>query len=108
MDDPDRFGHDPQVQSLRRIFAGMEQAQKPFLEQSGISFLDPRLRSMRKTALGIFEKTWVSAAQKNILTSERDVITLYLYSLSHVLLQNGFKPAPVTPENSALENLVKG
>ena len=85
----DDWGHDPSVQSMRRIFAYMETAQKKLLGRLNISPLDTRLRRWREEAQVLFERTWPLASRKGITGSEDDVASLYLHCLARILLLSG-------------------
>ncbi|MDF1590921.1 MAG: hypothetical protein P1P89_05340 [Desulfobacterales bacterium] len=74
----DKWGRDPAVQQMRRIFTGMEQIQKTLLDQVRISPFDGRLRSVRETALNLFDKAVARAAGKGIRltdTAMKDIFT---------------------------------
>ncbi len=43
----DEWGHDPSVQSMRRVFSWMEEAQQELLGHLDISLFDKRLRNVR-------------------------------------------------------------
>ena len=108
MIDPDTFGHDPQVQYMRRVFAHMEKAQNILLEKIGIACLDGRLRRFREMALKLFEKTWGIAMQRGIVESEEDAAVLYLYCFSHALSTRGITvPPDMLPENKEIQKFVK-
>lgn len=73
----DKWGRDPQVQGMRRIFALMEETQRGILGALGLSPLDRRLRAWRENTLRLFEKTWSQAAEKGRRLGERQVADLY-------------------------------
>ena len=80
----DEWGHDPSVQSMRRVFSFMEEAQRELLSCLNISFLDPRLRRSREQAFELFERTWSKAVRKG-MTGEKDAAPLYLHCLAQTL-----------------------
>ncbi len=77
----DDWGHDPSVQSMRRIFAYMETAQKILLGRLNISPLDTRLRRWRAEAQVLFERIWPLASRGGVVVSEGDT-ALSLFALS--------------------------
>ena len=81
----DEWGQDPSVQSMRRVFAFMEEAQAQLLRDLNISFFDQRLGRGRQQALELFEKTWPLAIKKGIITSEKDAAPFYLHCLVQAL-----------------------
>jgi hypothetical protein len=92
----DEWGHDPSVQSMRRVFSYMETAQQKLLEQLKISLFDQRLRRGREQALELFEKAWPLALRKGMIMSEKDVVPLYTQCLVRALGSIGVE----LPENS--------
>ena len=60
----DEWGHDPSVQSMRRVFSFMEEAQQELLRRLNISLFDKRLRRSREQALELFEQSLASGCQK--------------------------------------------
>lgn len=108
MAETDPFGHDPQAQYLRRVFAHMEKQQNILLEKVGITCLDGRLRRFREIALKLFEKAWEEAMQRGVVKSEEDAAVLYLYCFSQALSTRGITvPADVLPENREIHKFVK-
>lgn len=104
----DPFGHDPQVQYLRRIFAHMEKKQNILLEKVGMTSLDGRLRRFRETALKIFEKAWGEATQRCVVKSEEDAAALYLSCFSRALSASGITvPTDALPEHKEIDRFVK-
>ena len=96
----DDWGHDPSVQSMRRIFARMEAAQKELLGRLNISPLDTRLRRWREEAQVLFERTWPLASRKGIAESEDDASSLYVHCLARTLHLNGIEvPNEALPTN---------
>jgi len=81
----DAWGHDPSVQSMRRVFSCMEEAQQQLLMDLKISLFDQRLRLGRQQALELFEQAWPLAIRKGIITSEKDAVPVYLHCLAHGL-----------------------
>jgi hypothetical protein len=80
----DEWGHDASVQSMRRVFSSMEEAQRELLLCLNISFLDRRLRRSREQALGLFERTWSKAVRRGMM-SEKDAAPLYVHCLARTL-----------------------
>lgn len=73
----DEFGEDPAVQTMRRVFKGMEKAQKRLIESSGLSFFDKRLRAIRESALRAFEQAWAQRAGQGVSLTENDYAHVY-------------------------------
>jgi hypothetical protein len=81
----DEWGQDPSVQSMRRVFSFMEEAQQQLLRDLNISLFDQRLRFGRQQALELFEQAWPLAIKKGIITGEKDAAPLYLHCLARAL-----------------------
>ncbi len=81
----DEWGRDPSVQSMRRVFSYMEEAQQQLLRDLNISVFDRRLRRGRQQALELFEQAWPLAIKKGIITTEKDAAPFYLHCLGHAL-----------------------
>lgn len=81
----DEWANDPQVRFLRRAFSHIEKAQNNLLEKIGVSSFDERLRRIRDGALNVFEKAWSLAVRRGMNLDEKDLESLYIYSLSYVL-----------------------
>ncbi len=81
----DEWGQDPSVQSMRRVFSFMEEAQAQLLKDIHISPFDQNLRRGRQRALEIFEQAWPLAIKKGIIASEKDAAPLYLHCLARAL-----------------------
>lgn len=99
----DDWGHDPSVQSMRRVFAGMERAQKELLERLDISPLDPKLRRRREEARTLFERLWPLAARRGDVVNEEDTVSLYTHCLARTLRGDGLDvPAGALPCNERI------
>ena len=108
MKEIDAFGHDPQVQYMRRVFAHMEKAQEALLKKIDMAPFDERLRRFRDMALKLFEKTWTTAMQKGVVESEEDAAVLYLYCLSHAFSTRGIEvPSNALPEHKKIQKFAK-
>ena len=81
----DEWGHDPSVQSQRRVFARMEAHQKELLERLRLSPLDERLGRIRDLARGHFEKAWPVARRKGVIDKEEGMARLYIHCLIRIL-----------------------
>jgi hypothetical protein len=81
----DGWGHDPSVQSMRRVFSFMEEAQQELLGRLNISLFDQRLRRARKQALELFERAWPLAVRKGMMMNEKDAAPLYIHCLAKAL-----------------------
>jgi hypothetical protein len=99
----DQWGHDPSVQSMRRVFSFMEEAQQEFLGHLNISFFDKRLRHIRKKALGLFEQSWPLAVRKGMVPSEKDAASLYAHCLARALSSAGIDvPNELLPKDDKI------
>ena len=85
----DEWGHDPSVQSMRRVFSFMEEAQEELLGHLNISPFDRRLRRVREQALKLFEQVWPLAVRKGIIMNEKDAAPLYLRCTARALNSAG-------------------
>ena len=81
----DEWGHDPSVQSMRRVFSYMEDAQQELLKDLNISLFDRKLRRARQGALELFERAWPLAIKKGIIKNEKDAAPIYLHCLIQAL-----------------------
>ncbi len=103
----DEWSHDPSVQSMRRVFTFMEDAQQELLLCLNISFFDRRLRRSREQALGLFERTWPKAARRGMM-GEEVAAPLYLHCLAQSLRLVGVEvPEELLPRDEKLIHLLK-
>ncbi len=86
----DEWSHDPSVQSMRRVFSSMEEAQRELLLCLNVSYLDGRLRRSRDQALDLFEQTWPKAMRKGMV-GEKDAAPLYLHCLARTMRSAGIE-----------------
>ena len=94
----DDWGHDPSVQSMRRVFARMESAQKELLGRLNISPFDPKLRRRREEARTFFERAWPLAARRGVVVSEEDTVSLYVHCLARTFHSDGVEvPSEALP-----------
>ena len=104
----DDWGHDPSVQSMRRVFSHMEKAQNELLRNLKISFFDQRLRRSREQARKLFERVWPLAARKGIAESEEDAALLYIHCLANLLSLNGISvPSELLPQHEKISSFLK-
>jgi oligoendopeptidase F len=89
----DKWGRDPSIQSMRRVFAGMEKAQTELLETLRISLLDHRLRLWRQSALSLFEQQWHQTTRRGYRLDESQITDLYCSCFTNILEKAGI-PAP--------------
>jgi hypothetical protein len=89
----DKWGRDPLIQSMRRVFAGMEKAQTELLETRRISLLDQRLRLWRQNALSVFEQKWNQTTRRGYRLDENQIADLYCSCFTNILGKAGI-PAP--------------
>ncbi len=103
----DEWGHDPSVQSMRRVFSSMEKAQQELLLCLNISRLDRRLRCSREQALELFERTWSKAVRKGVM-GEKDAAPLYLHCLARTLRSAGVEVSEeLLPRDEKISQLFK-
>jgi len=99
----DEWGHDPSVQSMRRVFSLMEEAQQELLRRLNISLFDPRLRLSREQALELFEQAWPLAIKQGIILNEKDTAPLYIHCLARALGSLGVEvPNGLLPEDEKI------
>ncbi len=104
----DEWGHDPSVQSMRRVFSYMEQAQQELLSHLSISPFDQRLRHCRDQALELFEKAWPLAVRQGIMMSEKDAVPLYIHCLARTLSSVGVEvPGALLPGNEKITRFLQ-
>lgn len=80
----DKFGRDPAVQMMRRVFKRMEAEQGQLIERFGLSPYDERLRGVRESALRAFEQAWATKARSGTL-SENDYADVYKACMMEIL-----------------------
>mgnify|MGYP006269494295 CR=1 FL=1 len=103
----DEWGHDPSVQSMRRVFSLMEEAQQELLRRLNISLIDPRLRRSREQALELFERTRSKAIRRGMI-GERDAAPLYLHCLARSLRSAGVEvPEELLPSDERITHFLK-
>ena len=104
----DTWGRNPEVQTLRRIFRKIENAQTEFLAVSGLSKFDERLRTWRRKALVHFERVWRRAVRSGLLMKEDEVAALYVACLTRVITNSGVPlPASLYEKTQEIERLLK-
>lgn len=104
----DRFGRDPQVRYLRKVFAGMEKKQNELFGRLGVSTTDYRLRRVRDGALKSFEKAWMLAGRRGVAETEDEIADLYILCLAHVLAGNRINvPDELLPRNAKMNDVIK-
>ena len=90
----DKWGRDPSIQSMRRVFAGMEKTQTELLGTLRISLLDHRLRLWRQNALRLFEQQWNQKTRVGYSLGERQIADLYCACFTSIIGEAGI---PVPP-----------
>jgi hypothetical protein len=104
----DEWGHDPSVQSMRRVFSFMEEAQQELLGRLDISLFDQRLRRGREQALELFEQTWPLAVRKGMTMSEKDAAPFYIHCLARALSLAGVEiPKDLLPRDEKIIHFLK-
>ena len=93
---------------MRRVFAVIEARQAALLERLNIDWMDKGLRSMRNTALHLFERIWAGAADRGVSLGEEDAADLYVHCLASVLRARGISaPAESLPANDVVKGLME-
>ena len=83
----DEFGGDPAVQMMRRVFGEMEKVQWRWIEKSGLSPFDERLRGIRESVLRAFEQAWAQRAGQGVSLTENDYARVYEACFQKILEQ---------------------
>ena len=103
----DEWGQDPSVQSMRRVFSFMEEAQHELLRHLNISLFDKRLRRSREKALELFERAWPQAVQQGIIGNEKEAASLYIHCLARAMNSAGIEvPKEWLPMNEKIVHLL--
>lgn len=104
----DRWGRDPNVQVMRRVFARLETAQWKILDRLKISGQDMRLRHWRRETRALFDKAWAQAAGRGIPVSGERVTSLYLYCLVLRMAGDGVDVSDaVLPRDPEIEEIMR-
>ena len=104
----DEWGHDPSVQSMRRVFTLMEAAQEELLRHLNISPFDPRLRRSREQALKLFEQAWPLAVTQGIIGNDKEAAPLYLHCMARALSSAGVEvPKELLPRDEKITRLLQ-
>jgi len=103
----DKWGDDPSVQIMRRVFATMEANHTILLDRAHVGRLDGRLGRWRSAALEAFERRWARSARLGIRLEERDVADLYLRCLEEVLQKDGIDPTGTLLSNPVIEQILR-
>jgi hypothetical protein len=99
----DEWGHDPSVQSMRRVFSYMEEAQQELLRHLSISPFDTKLRRCREQALELFERVWPLVVGQGTMTNEKETAALYIHCLGQALSSVGFEvPKELLPKDEKI------
>jgi hypothetical protein len=108
MSPQDEWGHDPSVQSMRRVFSLLEAAQEELLRRLNISLFDQRLRLSREQALEFFEQAWPLAIKQGIILNEKDTATLYIHCLARALSSAGVEvPNELLPRDEKITRFLQ-
>lgn len=104
----DHWDSDPQVQSVRHLFAAIEAGQKDLLEKLGISPYDVRLGPWRQSTLNLFEKVWGLAIRRGASLDERETVLIYKHSLLVILGKDGLSiPEGVFAKNESIPQWIR-
>jgi hypothetical protein len=99
----DEWGYDPSVQSMRRVFSLMGEAQQELLRRLNISLFDQRLRRVRRQALELFERAWPLAIRQGMIMSEKDAAPIYIHCLARALSLVGVEvPNELLPKDEKI------
>lgn len=93
----DRWGRDPGVQDLRRVFAEMDQRQRELLARNQIPEFEPRLALARRQACRFLERGWTLAARRGFPLTAQDLGGLYEHVLAAILARQGLVAQPEEP-----------
>ena len=105
----DEWGHNPQVQMMRRVFAAMEKVQAEYLRSTRVDPYDPGLRRARDIALLVFERAWPTQAGRADMAPEKEAETLYLSCLKYALRKTGlFMDETGAGEDERFDRLIRG
>ena len=105
---PDEWSRDPTVRAMRRVFAAMEKAQKEFINNLGLSPLDPRMRRWRERALAAFDASWARNARTGVQLSETETGALYVHCLGNIMNREGIDvPAEILPRSEKLQKILR-
>ena len=105
---PDEWGRDPTVRAMRRVFAAMEKEQKEFINNLGLSPLDPRMRRWRERALAAFDASWARNARTGVQLSETETGALYVHCLGNIMNREGVDvPAEILPRSEKLQKILR-
>lgn len=103
----DKWGKDPSVQAMRRVFSGMEACLGHILERLSISPYDQRIRTWLETALPKFEKAWYLAHQSGVETGENEAPLIYAHCLAKVMASAGVQiPDDMLPKDEKFQKLI--
>jgi len=103
----DKWGNDPAVQIMRRVFATIEANQTILLDRANVNRLDSRLGRWRRAALEAFEGRWVRSARFGVRLEETDVADLYLRCLEEELQKDGIGTTGTLLPNPLVEQLLE-
>ena len=104
---PDEWGRDPTVRAMRRVFAAMEKEQKEFINNLGLSPLDPRMRRWRERALAAFEASWARSASAGVELGEGEAGALYVHCLGKIMTREGVDvPAETLPRSGKFKEIL--
>jgi hypothetical protein len=100
----DKWGRDPSIQIMRRVFAGMEKTQTVLLATLRISPLDQRLRLWRHTALRRFEQQWNQSTRRGAGLGENQIADLYCACFTGIMEEAGIPvSSPVIPSDEEVK-----
>jgi hypothetical protein len=107
VNETDKWGKDPSVQRMRRVFRAMEEAQFTFLEHLNLSPLDARLRRWRERGRIAFEAAYARAAREGANPEEEWAGNLYVRCLGRILAAEGVEvPEKILPRTEHLEKML--
>ena len=93
----DRWGRDPAVARLRKIFALMEERQQDWLVRNRVKEWDPRLGTARLQARHRLEQGWRRVLEQGLEGDAEQLAGFYLQGLARALKEQGLEVViPVT------------
>lgn len=106
--DKDNWDIDPQIKYLREIFGNTEREQTEFLNHTGISPFDERLRLWREKTLTLFEKIWMLSSTRGIVWKKDEIPKIYLHCLALFLSMDKIKiPSELLHADENIDHLIE-
>lgn len=90
----DRWGREPAVQRMRKVYALLEKGQRELLIRNRIPEFEPRLAQARRQARRLLEKGWTLAAEQGLDWNGETLKGVYEHLLATILARQGLMPTP--------------